>query len=288
MTKDIQVQANVDVAAEVVQGSEWITDVSVVSTRAMAEYYTLSFSVAANDANDRVGKIRLYDTESGCESVLTLSQSGPVGTEFPVKWEFVDPSSYVSGVDYSLDPASNFLAATDKMSKLSLKRFSSTPVNPTYNNEGGWYRILSTGVYKDDYWLFKVPVKDQPAGTYTISYRMAASAAGPKFFILEYSTDGTSWTQVDAQTTSESWANGSNTRDVTWTYALSYTSNAANEAYDLEKSFHLPAITGFAYLQVRARVSDTMVCGRTKEMNGANHGGTNRLGHHAGITFTAD
>lgn len=288
VTKEIQVQANVDVAAEVVQGSDWITDVSVVSTRAMAEYYELSFSVAANEANDREGRIRLYDTESGCESVLTVSQSGPVGTEFPVKWEFVDPASYVSGVDYSLDPTSNFLAATDKMSKLSLKRFSSTPVTPTYNNEGGYYRILSTGVYLGDYWLFKVPVKDQPAGTYTISYRMAASAAGPKFFILEYSTDGTSWTQVDTQTTSEAWANGSNARDVTWTYALSYTSNTANEAYDLEKSFHLPAITGFAYLQVRARVSDTMVCGRTKEMNGANHGGTNRLGHHAGITFTAD
>ena len=76
------------------------------------------------------------------------------------------------------------------------------------------------------------------------------------------------------------------TRDVTYTYALSYTSNTANEVLTVEESFHLPALSG--KLLIRARVCDTMALARNKELNGPDNGGTTRIGHRAEISFEAD
>ena len=128
-----------------------------------------------------------------------------------------------------------------------------------------------------------------PAGTYTIGYGACASAAGPKFFALEYSLDGgTTWTGINTKTVSEAYQNGSQARDVIYTYALSYESNTANEVCTVTESFHLDAITDYTTLMIRARVSDTMKLDRKAEMTSPSHGGTNRIGGHAEIQFQAD
>ena len=49
----------------------------------------------------------------------------------------------------------------------------------------------------------------------------------------------------------------------------------------------IPAISGSKTLMIRARVSDAMRQNRTQDMPSNEHGGTNRLGNKAEITFTA-
>ena len=211
---------------------------------------------------------------------------------FPVVWSFKDPSELTVDVDYHIgNPTGSFVMSDTHEGKMTLVRAGDVlSGNPTYKTDTPLgTRLLSTGVYLDDYWLFEVAGVKNPAGTYTIGYGTCASAAGPKFFTLEYSLDeGATWTAVNTKTTSEAYADGSHARDVTYTYALSYTSNTANEVLTVTESFHLDAITSYTRLMIRARVSDTMALARNKELNGANHGGTNRIGNRAEIIFTAD
>ena len=212
---------------------------------------------------------------------------------FPVVWSFKAPGTdWVEGTDFQiLTPtgSGSWVMSDTHEGKMSVNRAGTGSVTPTYKDEGTiGVRLLSTGIYLNDYWLFEVNGVTNPAGTYGISYTACSSAAGPKFFVLEYSTDGTNWTAVNTKTTSETMTDtAGTTRDVTYTYGLSYTSNAANELLDVAESFHLGALSA-GKLLIRARVCDTMALGRNKEMNGADHGGTNRIGKHAEITFTAD
>ncbi len=212
---------------------------------------------------------------------------------FPVVWSFKAPGEdWVEGTDFKiLGPTGtgSWVMSDTHEGKMSVNRAGTGAVTPTYKDEGTiGVRLLSTGIYLNDYWLFEVNGVTNPAGTYGIKYTACSSAAGPKFFVLEYSTDGMNWTAVNTKTTTETMTDSAaTTRDVTYTYGLSYTSNTANELLDVSESFHLDALSA-ANLLIRARVCDTMALGRNKEMNGADHGGTNRIGKHAEITFTAD
>ena len=217
------------------------------------------------------------------------------GNAFPVTWSFLDPgdeaNGVVEGTDFSVAWPEAFVMADDKASKLEIVRPGErkAPSTLSYKNEGGYVRLLSTGMFPGDYWLFSVPVKDQPAGTYTISYRMSSSQAGPKFFVLEWSTDGENWTAfTNTRKTTEALADGSSPREVEWTFALSYTANStSNDPLEVEESVEIPAISGSKTLMIRARVSDAMRQNRTQDMPSNEHGGTNRLGNKAEITFTA-
>ena len=210
---------------------------------------------------------------------------------FPVVWSFKEPGEdWVDGVDFQLlQPTGSWVMSDTHDGKITLNRASTTASSTlTYKNEGDiGVRLLTTGFYKDDYWLLEVDGVANPAGTYGVTFSSCSSAAGPKFFVLEYSTDGSNWTAINTKTTSEKMTDAAGTtRDVTYTYALSYTSNTANEVLTVEESFQLPAFSG--KLQIRARVCDTMVIKRDKELNGPDNGGTTRIGRRAEITFTAD
>lgn len=212
---------------------------------------------------------------------------------FPVVWSFKEPGDdWVAGTDFQiLNPTGSWVMSDTHDGKLSVNRAGETlSSDPTYKNEGTiGCRLLSTGVYLNDYWLFEVDNVVNPAGTYGIKYKACSSAAGPKFFVLEYSLDGSNWTAVNTKTTTEKMTDTAETqRDVTYTYALSYTSNTANEVLEINETFHLDAITAPTKLLIRSRVCDTMALARNKELNGANHGGTNRVGGAAEISFTKD
>ena len=211
---------------------------------------------------------------------------------FPVVWSFKDPAELTADVDYHVaNPTGSFVMSDTHEGKMSVVRFGDAPNSaPTYKTDTPLgTRLLHYGMYKDDYWLFEVANVKNPAGTYTIGYGACSSAAGPKFFALEYSLDGgATWTGINTKTVSEAYQNGSEARDVTYTYGLSYTSNAANEVYTVTESFHLDAITNYATLMIRARVADTMKLDRKAEMTSPAHGGTNRIGGGAQIQFKAD
>lgn len=211
---------------------------------------------------------------------------------FPVVWSFKDPSELTKDVDYyCANPTGSFVMSDTHEGKMSVVRFGDAPNSaPTYKTDTPLgTRLLHYGMYKDDYWLFEVANVKNPAGTYTIGYGTCASNAGPKFFALEVSVDGgTTWTAINPKTTSEALKDGSNAREVTYTYAHAYTTNANNEVLKVTESFHLDALTTYTKLMIRARVADTMKHDRTGEMTSAAHGGTNRIGNRAEIHFTAD
>jgi hypothetical protein len=209
---------------------------------------------------------------------------------FPVVWSFKEPGDdWKDGVDWHCEnPTGSYVYSDTHEGKLSVVRFGEAPSSvPTYKTDTPLgTRLLHYGMYKDDYWLFEVDNVRNPAGTYTIGYGACSSAAGPKFFALEYSVDGEHWFGVNTKTVSEAFKDGSNARDVTYTYALSYESNAANEVYTVTESFHAPAFSGKIF--IRARVADTMKLDRKAEMTSPAHGGTNRIGNRAEIHFVAD
>ena len=211
---------------------------------------------------------------------------------FPVIWSFKDPSELTEGVDFHVaNPTGSFVMSDTHEGKMSVVRFGDAPSSaPTYKTDSPLgTRLLHYGMYKDDYWLFEVANVKNPAGTYTIGYGACSSAAGPKFFALEYSLDGgTTWTGINTKTVQEAYINGTGEREVTYTYALSYESNTANEVCVVTESFHLDAITAYSTLMIRARVADTMKLDRKAEMSSPSHGGTNRIGNRAEIQFKAD
>lgn len=211
---------------------------------------------------------------------------------FPVIWSFKDPAELTADVDYHVaNPTGSFVMSDTHEGKMSVVRFGDAPSSaPTYKTDTPLgTRLLHYGIYKDDYWLFEVSNVKNPAGTYTIGYGACSSAAGPKFFALEVSVDGgTTWTGINTKTVSEAYQNGSEAREVTYTYALSYTSNTANEVCTVTESFHLDAITSYTTLMIRARCADTMKLDRKAEMTSPSHGGTNRIGGRAEIHFQAD
>ena len=134
------------------------------------------------------------------------------------------------------------------------------------------------------YWLFEVPVKDMPAGTYNITYKQSASATGPNYFIMEVSVDGQNWMPVGAQTTTETFSDGTGGREVTWTYAINRGGvNAANVAYVVDVNYQAPALPGENTLYIRAKIADNMAYGATKAMGGS---GTNRIWGPCEVTFT--
>lgn len=288
-TANVKVQANVEVSVE--DDADWL-EVNAVQTKSMVESLVFSLTASANTTGvDRTAKVRFYNEASKVESILTVSQNTLVIANFPVVWSFKEPGDdWVENVDWGLgNPSGSYVYSDTHEGKLTVVRFG--PANsssPTYKNEGNLgVRLLQYGVALDDYWLFEVDNVSKPAGTYTITYSACSSAAGAKFFMLEYSLDGSTWTAVNTKTTHEALTTG-DSRDVTYTYALSYSSNTANEKNDINESFHLPAIDEPTTVRIRARVCDTMVLNRSKEMNGNNHGGTNRIGTRAELSFVAD
>ena len=228
------------------------------------------------------------------DNIMITESDYVAPASFPVVWSFKAPGDdWVKGTDFDLiQPTGSYVYSDTHEGKLSVNRAGDSTVSaPTYKDDGvpPGNRLLSYGIYLDDYWLFEVENVMNPAGTYGITYSTCASGSGPKFFILEYSLDGKNWTAINSKTTSETMNDAnSTTRDVTYTYGISYTSGAANEVLVVNETFHLGAMEKAAKLQVRARVSDTMVVNRAKELNGVNNGGTNRIGSRAEISFTAD
>lgn len=190
--------------------------------------------------------------------------------------------------------AKGWLLSDDGKSKLSSHLKDGSELKFTYKYEAkkdsdvegtkNHVRVLATGMSKDDYWLFEVPVKDAPAGTYNITYKQSASATGPNYFLMEVSVDGKNWMPVESQTTTETFMDGTSPREVTWTYALNKGGvNAANVAHVVDVDYVAPALPGNVTLYIRAKIADDMAYGSTKAMGTS---GTNRIWGPCEITFT--
>ena len=186
--------------------------------------------------------------------------------------------------------AEGWILSDEGTTKLSSHNPDGTALKVTYKYEAGasdgtkdHVRVLATGMAKGGYWLFEVPVKDAPAGTYNITYKQSASATGPNYFLVEVSIDGQNWQPAEAQTTSETFKDGTSPRDVTWTYALNRGgANAANVACVVDVDYTAPALPGNNTIYIRAKIADDMAYGATKAMGTS---GTNRIWGPCEVTF---
>jgi hypothetical protein len=100
---------------------------------------------------------------------------------------------------------------------------------------------------------------------------------------MEVSVDGQNWMPVGAQTTTETFQDGTGGREVTWTYAINRGGkNAANVAYVVDVNYQAPPLPGENTLYIRAKIADDMAYGAAKAMGGS---GTNRIWGPCEVTF---
>jgi hypothetical protein len=210
---------------------------------------------------------------------------------FPFPYD-IDFTGEGEGAGTKWNLAEGWLLSDDAKSKLSAHNADDSQLKVTYKYEASsdegltkdHVRILATGMVKDAYWMFEVPVKDMPAGTCNITYNHSASATGPNYFLMEVSLDGQNWTPAAAQTTTETFKDGSNGREVTWTYALNRGgANAANIPYVVDVDYEVPALSGENTLYIRAKVADDMAYGSEKALGTI---GTNRIWGPCEITWS--
>ena len=146
-------------------------------------------------------------------------------------------------------------------------------------------RVCVKSMKVDGYWQFEIPITDAPAGKVNFSFNHSASGAGPNYFLVEVSTDGTNWTSVGAQTTTESWttaAGDPTTSEVTWTYALNHDGKkAANVAYPVNVNVDIPAMPGNNTLYFRTKVSSIIAFSKAREVGA----GYNRIWGPCEVTF---
>jgi hypothetical protein len=106
----------------------------------------------------------------------------------------------------------------------------------------------------------------------------------PRYWAVECSVDGQNWMPVGAQTTTETFVDGTGGREVTWSYAINRGGvNIANYPYVVNLDYVAPAIPGENTLYIRAKIADNMAYGATKAMGGS---GTNRIWGPCEVTFT--
>ncbi|WP_418983892.1 BACON domain-containing protein [Alistipes sp.] len=141
-----------------------------------------------------------------------------------------------------------------------------------YNN-----RFLMYSFAQDDYWLFTVPVKHFKAGTeIQLQTELSASAAGPKFYAIEYSADKTTWTAVNTRSGEFGSTSGSVApHTIDYTFMLPYAA-AANEACAVSETFAVNAEIEEGELYIRLRVCDALSNKLDKNIIAGN-GGTSRV-----------
>lgn len=231
--------------------------------------------------------------------IVPASGSGGGGGDtgaksFGATWSFDAEKTFEKDVDYSMNiKTGSWLKSDDGTALLTVNRLSENDGSKicTFTTDATWgetcYRFLSYSVYLNDYWMFEVPAPQHPAGKVRVNFSMSSSAAGPKVFVMEYSTDKENWTPFNVKSGSLT-VSGEEPHDVSYTYLISPTYTAANERMEINETFDLPASAADGTLYVRARVNDTSVNDLSKCLNGESHGGTNRIGKAASVTFTAN
>ena len=291
-TYTMTVQSNVEFECK--SSADWLTIEAAPATRAMVETASYIVTCAANTGDSRTATISVYNSSKNLETVLKVTQFGDNGPKVIASFPFPYDTAFTGegeGAGTLWNLTEGWLLSDDQLSKLSSHNTDGSALKFTYKYEASsdegltkdHVRVLATGMVKGGYWLFEVPVKDMPAGTYNITYKHSASATGPNYFLIEVSVDGTNWFPAGAQTTTETFKNGTGDREVTWTYALNRGGlNAANIPCVVDVDYQAPALPGENTLYIRATIADDMAYGAAKAMGAS---GTNRIWGPCEVTF---
>lgn len=134
------------------------------------------------------------------QQVLTLEENA-----LPARWEY--NADYIAPEVKLWQDSHISYASSGKGKDLATITFvGAGKSNPVFCDETHYKRSLAiSGAFKDDYYLFSVPVKDLPAGT-AVDFMVTMGASGPdapKYWVLEYLEDGVWKSAPDLKTALE-------------------------------------------------------------------------------------
>ena len=266
-TSAITVQYNTPY--EVSVDADWLA-LEQTGTRALVEWDEYRLTRTANDSESpRTGTIRFFSAEKNLEAIVTVVQEGKevIFENNLIQWGF--DASLMDAYKASFENENNFKANIAGVGSLS---WNSLPENIALDADGKKSQLIGgtgqpyvTGVWPGDYWEFTAPLKNVPAGnvvTFTALTRI--SGTGQKYWRMDWSVDGTTWTPVKPlETETETGTNAQ------------YTHIAPTSDVQVTESFTLPEAVADGTLKIR------FTCAANWQGNGkgalaAPNGGTHR------------
>ena len=255
--------------------------VAVDITGTPTAYGTATFAVSVDGTAIGTAQSKVY----------SMSEMPVEG--FPVKWEF----SKVQGTTEDRDKLAaaqpnwitdqHYLVSDTGSSYITLVEADGKSGNVTLGLNGWGYNdghAYIKGIYNNDYWQLAIPVKYVTSGTKincTGSIGGSGSAAG--FFLIEYSADGTTWTQAAGAATETF-------NDVEVTYHIRARDSMLAEGENVGHfSYNFPMNVDIASgtLYIRYRVSaNVRITANNTITNGG--GGSNRLKGTFSVSLLVD
>ena len=242
-TSDIRVQYNTEY--EYAVDADWLT-LTPAGSRALVDWDEYVLTRTANESEaPRTGTIRFYNEAKKLEAVVTVVQEGKevIFDNNLIQWGF--DGTLMGAYKDSFEKDNNFKANIAGVGSLS---WTSLPENIALDKNakksqviGGTGQPYITGAWPGDYWEFTVPLKNVPAGnvvTFTALHRI--SGTGQKYWRMDWSIDGTTWTPVKPlETETETGTNAQ------------YTHIAPTSDIEISESFKLPQAVADGTLQIR-------------------------------------
>lgn len=134
------------------------------------------------------------------QQVLTLEENA-----LPARWEY-NAEHIAPEVTLWQDSHISYASSGKGKDLATITFVGEGKSNPVFCDETHYKRSLAiSGAFKDDYYLFSVPVKELPAGT-AVDFMVTMGASGPdapKYWVLEYLEDGVWKSAPDLKTASE-------------------------------------------------------------------------------------
>ena len=264
---DIKVQYNTEYEVQV--DADWLT-LTPVTTRALVEWDEYVLTRTANESEaPRTGTVRFYNDAKKLEAVVTVVQEGKevIFDNNLIQWGF--DAALMDSYKDSFEKDNSFKSNVAGVGYLS---WHNLPENVALDTDGKKSQLIGgtgqpyvTGVWPGDYWEFTFPVRNVPAGNVvTFSALHRISGTGQKYWRMDWSVDGTTWTPVKAlETETETGTNAQ------------YTHIAPTSDILLTESFKLPE----AIAEGDVRIRFTCVAnwqGNGKGALKAPNGGTHR------------
>lgn len=240
---DIKVQYNTEYEVQV--DADWLT-LTPVTTRALVEWDEYVLTRTANESEaPRTGTVRFYNDAKKLEAVVTVVQEGKevIFDNNLIQWGF--DAALMDSYKDSFEKDNSFKSNVAGVGYLS---WHNLPENVALDTDGKKSQLIGgtgqpyvTGVWPGDYWEFTFPVRNVPAGNVvTFSALHRISGTGQKYWRMDWSVDGTTWTPVKAlETETETGTNAQ------------YTHIAPTSDILLTESFKLPEAIAEGDIRIR-------------------------------------
>ena len=198
---DIKVQYNTEYEVQV--DADWLT-LTPVTTRALVEWDEYVLTRTANESEaPRTGTVRFYNDAKKLEAVVTVVQEGKevIFDNNLIQWGF--DAALMDFYKDSFEKDNSFKSNVAGVGYLSWHNLPESVAADTDGKKsqliGGTGQPYVTGVWPGDYWEFTFPVRNVPAGNVvTFSALHRISGTGQKYWRMDWSVDGTTWTPVKA------------------------------------------------------------------------------------------